>query len=643
MSAQLASLLKKATIEDHNEVLRVCNAALKASKNDGEAQQVKTVALLKLERYEEVVDFVGKCGPTLEEKASFEYAYALYKVGRWEDAANVASGKPEDRGSQHLHAQALYRAEQFSKAANIYRSLAGSSAQDDGLDFKVNESAIRAQLQWSGVEDVQGKKPGREDLEAFETAYNAASESITRNELGQADVLLKRAKQLCRHSEDLSPEQKVEELVPICVQQIYVLQRLGKASEAEAIIPEIQTDQVPDPVTRLIAQNNVLVGASKQSNAFEIHKAFHSAPSIPQLERPFAFQKSILDGNESSVNLTSFKFNAVESSALKSMQNSSSPSILPNVVSSSVLYASAVARNEEGSTALRRIAQELEKRPKDVGLVLTVVKINCDLGNLAAATQTMESFLRGIEADGSEYEEVRYNPGLISVLIGLYKKQGRNAQTKSELAKAASYWCQQPNPPPALLQSAGASLMESSDVNDIESAREIFTTLRKDHRQDKAAMAGYIASHEGGISRSELEQLPSVAKLTKGVDVDALEAAGIPQSANALAIAQGRARKRAAPEAELRKAKRVRKSRLPKDYDPEKKADPERWLPLRDRSSYKPKGRRKGKKAGEDRTQGGVVAEDVGVNGVVTAKPQAGNAGGGGGGGNKKKKGKGKK
>ena len=40
---------------------------------------------------------------------------------------------------------------------------------------------------------VAKTKAEREDLEAFETAYNAACISIARGELGQAEVLLKRA------------------------------------------------------------------------------------------------------------------------------------------------------------------------------------------------------------------------------------------------------------------------------------------------------------------------------------------------------------------------------------------------------------------------------------------------------------------
>ena len=59
----------------------------------------------------------------------------------------------------------------------------------------MNRWAVDAQLQWQGRGDlVVNKRPGREDLEAFETTYNAACASIARGELGQAEVLLKRAK-----------------------------------------------------------------------------------------------------------------------------------------------------------------------------------------------------------------------------------------------------------------------------------------------------------------------------------------------------------------------------------------------------------------------------------------------------------------
>ena len=54
------------------------------------------------------------------------------------------------------------------------------------------------------------------------------------------------------------------------------------------------------------------------------------------------------------------------------------------------------------------------------------------------------------------------------------------------------------------------------------------------------------------------------------------------------------------------KTKKKRKPLLPKDYDPEKTPDPERWIPKRERSTYRVKG--KNKKAASKGPQGTFVA-----------------------------------
>jgi signal recognition particle subunit SRP72 len=61
-------------------------------------------------------------------------------------------------------------------------------------DLRINSAAVDAQLEWKGMGHlVHNKKPSREDLEAFESAYNAACGSIARGELAQGEVLLRRA------------------------------------------------------------------------------------------------------------------------------------------------------------------------------------------------------------------------------------------------------------------------------------------------------------------------------------------------------------------------------------------------------------------------------------------------------------------
>lgn len=90
---------------------------------------------------------------------------------------------------------------------------------------------------------MRHERPSREDLESFETAYNAACLNIAKGALAQGEVLLNRAKNICQTSEDLSPEDRAAELLPIAVQYLYVLIRQGKKEEAEALIQEISVDQ----------------------------------------------------------------------------------------------------------------------------------------------------------------------------------------------------------------------------------------------------------------------------------------------------------------------------------------------------------------------------------------------------------------
>lgn len=126
------------------------------------------------------------------------------------------------------------------------------------------------------------------------------------------------------------------------------------------------------------------------------------------------------------------------------------------------------------------------------------------------------------------------------------------------------------------------------------------------------------------------------------MDVSALESFGVAQPSR-----KRGAEDEAMPLAKTKKAKK-KKPRLPPTADPSKKVDPERWLPMRDRSYYKPKGR-KGKQKAAAATQGGPVADEsmeLAGSGRLDALKigQAKKAGGGGGGAaNKKKKKKGGK
>ena len=277
----------------------------------------------------------------------------------------------------------------------------------------------------------------------------------------------------------------------------------------------------------------------------------------------------------------------------------------------SVLYAAAHAKSQQGKLGIKQILPLLERRPNDVGLLLTLVQLYILTNNHASAIDVLQAFLKRLdESTAPADQDVRFAPGLVAVLVSLYALQGRKAHIKSELAKTASHWRHKSKPPTALLYAAGVSLLENPSPEELTEAGAIFEALHKAEPNDRLITAGFVASHATTSPekvRSEVEQLTPISRLISGVDAAALEEAGIPHAPKALQTDTGK--KRAAEDVATPAKKRIRKSRLGKNYDPSKPPDPERWLPLRDRSTYRPKGK-KGRQKAAGLTQGGISAKD---------------------------------
>ncbi|KAI8958526.1 hypothetical protein F5Y11DRAFT_34588 [Daldinia sp. FL1419] len=652
-AANLTSLLRAATIQDHDEILKASNAALKASKRDIEAQRTRVIALLKLDRFDDALRAVAEGGDELEKECIFEKSYALYKSGQLEDAAKTLETAPptskSSRPFRHLAAQIAYRAEKFSDAADAYHYLlqgSGGVAGEEN-DLNINLLATNAQLEWDGLGHLlreQERQPSRDHLEAFETAYNAACTCIARSDLNRASVFLKRAQDLCEASEDLSAEEKRAELLPIMVQHAYVLSRLGKETEAAVLHKSIVLSEIPEAPTRAIAQNNQIAVGAAGRNPFLTQRLFDSATKLSGNDKLFAYQISILKNNEYAINLHAQKFDGIEFSTSKKILQSPSPTSSVEIAKLGVINAAAHTRLRTGEESLKEILPLLEKRPTDIGLLLTIIQLYVQLKRPGPALTILEAFLKRLEtASTPNFEDVRFAPGLVAVIVALYRFQGRQNSVRTELAKASAHWrSKSKDPASSLLREAGIELLRSSSHEDIASAGESFETLVAQSDKDAIAVAGLVASFANeDYSKIEryLPALTPIERLTAGTDVAALIAAGvasIPRPTQALT-----SKKRPADNDEPGKPaakKRRHKKRLPKNYEEGKLPDPERWLPLRDRSTYRPKGK-KGRKRAQESTQGGVVKEEetlelVGGAGAVRVEKAPGVQGG-----KKKKKG----
>jgi signal recognition particle subunit SRP72 len=360
-----------------------------------------------------------------------------------------------------------------------------------------------------------------------------------------------------------------------------------------------------------VAQNNQTAASSEKQNPYLTQRLMESDSKLSGNDQLFQYQAAILKRNQYALCLQMHKFDGVESSASKQILQAPTPTASTEIAGLGVVSAAAHARLQAGKLALKEIIPMLDKRPADIGLLLTIIQLYVQTKNPGPALGLLETFLKLLEQDTTpDHKDVRFCPGLVAVTVALYRLLGRQNLVRAELARAAAHWRTRSNDAAtSLLREAGVELLQSANRDDLELAGATFEKLASRAKGDTIAAAGLVASFattDYTKIESHLQSLTPVERLAAGVDVGALIEAGVASVASVLPASK----KRAADTEPQKAGRRRKKRRLPKDYEEGKQPDPERWLPLRDRSTYRPKGK-KGKKRAQEATQGGMVKEET--------------------------------
>ncbi|KAM0280284.1 hypothetical protein ACHAQH_004120 [Verticillium albo-atrum] len=613
-AATLTSLLRASSIDDHEEVLHAANAALKASRFDISAQRTRVIALLKLDRFEDALRALADGGTKLEADCQLEKAYALYKTGKLDEAASIASSA-SGRSFSHVAAQVAYRAERFQDSIQLYDELASdqAAAGEEESDLSINTLATAAQKDWqsqAALSSGSAKPPPTQATDTFELAYNLSCGCIARGELSKALGILQRAIRLCDASDELSNEEKQAELAPILIQQAYVYSRLGNNAEALKLHKQLELSEIGDAEARLVATNNASTLLDDMSNPFAIQRTLEANPVVSTDAKLFHYQDSRLRRNRLALALRAQKFSGVARETRR-LIGASSPSSVASCDAHALSVINVAARSSKTNSklSLRDVLPAAERQPTDIGVVLTAIQLHVLANNYEAAVSLLEALF--IRLEEQKQGDVRFSAGLVALAASLYQSQRRAACATTELANATKYWNEKPDTQSAsLLQGAGAELLKSTDANDLSVAAIAFEKLCRQSTRNPIAVAGLVASfakRNRSKVESHLSSLPPVGGLISDVDVQQLIESGVAVSP----ATTSSAKKRIADTSEGQNSRHMkkRKRKLPKDFEEGKKMDPERWLPLRDRSSYRPKGK-KGKKKAIDSTQGGFVKEE---------------------------------
>ncbi|KAI4373808.1 hypothetical protein MLD38_011884 [Melastoma candidum] len=220
-------------------------------------------------------------------------------------------------------------------------------------------------------------------------------------------------------------------------------------------------------------------------------------------------------------------------------------------------------------------------------------------------------------------------PATVATLVALRERAGDIDGAAAVFDSAIKWWSNSMTEDKHLsviMQEAAAFRMWHGKQED---AARLYEELVKSHGSIEALVGLVTTTAWVDITKAEayekqLKPLPGL----KAISVDSLEKtsgakqdeAG-PRSGMAEALEESKSK-------EKPKKKRKRKPKYPKGFDPKNPGpppDPERWLPKRERSSYRPK--RKDKRAAQVRgSQGAVVREKheataVGTNNGPNSKP----------------------
>lgn len=598
LAALYSELNKLGENEDFARAIKVAKKILKDHPNETKAQHCLVVSYI---REKDFVNALNSITRNLAEALSFEKAYCLYRQNKNQEALAVLNAEAEPQNKhKELRAQIYYRLERFEECLDIYKDLIRNSQDDSEVERATNLSAVVACL------SLEGKDAGLEvPDESYEQRYNAALRLLGQGKVSEAEALLRSAETLCRQTleEDGAGEDEVEEELPmIHVQLGYALHLQGRTAEAQQLYQKVLKTK-PDLALVAIAANNSAMLNGTQ-NVFDSR-------------RKLKMTKTVLDAPDN-------KLTAKQRQALAVNQ---------------CLFLGLTSQAEQCRKSVEQLRKDATKLPLEVALLQAWLdaKANrfeealaalAELGGQADAALTsglarLQLLLerRDVERAAALLKQLlvdHFSLGLLGALVSLLAAGGQRAPAVALVDDALQRRDVGRLPLDTqvkLLRQAAAFHFKGGDAPKAAHCLQRMIQLQPS-TGDAATLARLVllqSQFEPAEALKTSRLLPPAALDAGLVDVDALESAtwalGLKHAARKMpaAAASGAASpasaaaKKATPGSDKTKKsasgekdktrKKTKKKRLPKNCDAGVAPDPERWLPRRERSTYRPKKR----------------------------------------------------
>ncbi|CAO3591785.1 unnamed protein product [Absidia cylindrospora] len=615
--ATLINELAKSTSEyDDEHSLSLCDQLIKLQgENDTLPLHCKVVTLIRLEKYHDALSFMGrKLRDNNSINLTFEKLYCYYRTNQWQQALELLDAAkkshPNDTAVRFLEAQLLYGQDKFEEAIDIYESLLQQVDEQDAIyeEVQVNLLAAKAGLAFLVPDaSVSGVSPSAHS--GYEVTYNSASIQLAQGNFTRASELLELARKQCNErlkGQDVAQDEVDEELAVIATQLAYTYQVQGRVKEAMDIYQDVVASKIHDNAVNAVVANNMMT-IQKADDLFDAAKKMKLATGKEADSKLKQYQKRIISMNEALLQMFMNKHGSCKETIQRLIKQ------YPDLDELYVILAGATYHQQrKADKAVEELKSFAKLHPTSLAIRFATIQLELLSSQPASALKTLENYLDQVKGD----KKTANRPAVIALLVWLYEQTGQSEKAMEILDQASGYWkdnhasnvhvssaTAKTAPSSSSPSSAAPSILKQTAAFKLKAGR--FSDAAVDYEQlvkadptDTQAIAGLISAYaEVDPAKAEQygEALPAITTSTL-LNVDELETVvpGVKKGYVKKDPSSGHVKKPT--------SKKKRAPLLPKNYDENKTADPERWLPARDRSTYRAKG--KAKKAASRGPQG---------------------------------------
>ncbi|CAN7129719.1 unnamed protein product [Brassica rapa subsp. narinosa] len=584
---------------EYEQAVKVADQVLSIAPADEDAIRCKVVALVKDDKIDDALSVIHSFHK-LPIDLGFQKAYCLYRQNKLDEALECLRGRERDSETLLLEAQILYRLGKTDACVDVYRKLQNSEIETAEVNFVASLVSAGKASQVKGALESWKIKP----TSSFELAFNTACSLIENNNYADAEQLLLAARRIGQETltDDGFADEDIEnELAPIAVQLAYVQQVLGQTQESTSSYADIIKRNLADESSLAVAVNNLI--ALKGSK--DVSDGLRKLDRLKEKDSPNFQLSQTLDAKLSQKHKEAIYANRVllllHANKMDQARElcAALPGLFPESVNPALLQAAVLVRENKAAKAEELLGQFAEKFPeKSKSVLLARAQIAASASHPHVAAESL-----------SKITDIQHFPATVATIVALKERAGDNDGAAAVLDSAINWWSNSmtENNKLGILMPQAASFKLRHGHE--EEASRLYEEIVKKHKSTDALVGLVTTLARVNVEKAEtyekqLKPLPGL----KAVDVDNLEktsgAKPMEGAAAAASAMQEEVKK------EKAKKKRKRKPKYPKGFDPANPGpppDPERWLPRRERSSYRPK--RKDKRAAQIRGSQGAVTK----------------------------------